>query len=1325
MVTKVNSLVLGNGEVHNYHLNGDVFGGGAGQAVEGNETIVFTATGSLTGGGTVTLGNGGNITFNYNEPTNVSHFTNDAQYTSVGDGLSVFTNNVGYVVTGSNISVFSNDVGYITGSANVSIFNNDANYVSSGSNISIFVNDSGYLTTETDPTVGTHIKAITTTEISNWNAAYSWGDHGLEGYLIASDTDDISEGTTNLYYTKERVEDDMALILVAGNNITIAHDDIANTITISGAYPDLSFSDTDDLAEGVTNLYYTDARVDARIPTNISSFTNDSGYLTSYTETDPIFAASPAGGILAGDITNWNTAYGWGDHSLAGYLTSYTETQTLQDVTDIGAITTNAISITNATGSTAYTNGALTVGGGVGVAENLYVNGTINGSEVNLSYTDFAGIANASAPAYQEGRMYYDTDAKTLVLYGNNSGFEIPLGEREWVRVRNSSGATIYKGQPVYATGVHIAGHPIHGHHPTVALADASDVNKIEVLGLAAHDIADTAHGYVIVRGYIDNIDTSTLTTGSRVHLGFASPGTIIDNAPGYPNYPVDLGLALTSNASTGTIYVDVQTHTFEELRLTNNGRVDGNWTVGGNLTVNGTTSIIGTTNLAVSNNFIYLNSGDTIGEANTLFTGSGLDDGSLNGHYTGTTTKTFYVRIDSVGGGTGGVDTFEWSLDNFSTTVATGIDVSMSPTSLSDNITVMWEATTGHTLNATWYGTAAPSNVDNAIIGNRNTGATGVGYTHIGLFFDVSDEKWKLFSEYDPEPTGSINTADASFNLGILAASAFEGNLTGNVTGDVTGNLSGNATTASAWATGRTLTLSGDVTGTSAAFNGSGNISISTTIAPNSVALGTDTTGNYAGSITAGAGISVTGAAGEGTAYTIAHSDTSTATNLTASSRTYVTGLTFDTYGHVQSYTTGTETATDTHWTSKNIIGATNTATANAAATNGNVWINHLEQTSVTSAHKISGSGATSVTSDASGNITISSTDTNTTDWRVASSGGTQFFAVNATDHVRFIGTGATSVSFDAATKSITYTSTDTDTWRPIDDIPVDGNSTTSISSNWAFDHAALNSAHGSTSANTASRIVERDASGNFSAGTITASLSGNATSADKWSTGRTITLTGDVTGVSGVWDGSSNISFATTIAANSVALGTDTTGNYVSAVAVSGNGLGLTGTAGEGWTATVTSNATSANTANTIVYRDASGNFSAGVINATVTQARYADLAEKYTTKHQHPVGTVMMVSFEEDYETTSCSSSGIPIGIISENPAFLMNETIDGQAIALKGRVPVRVVGQIRKGEAVYAYHNGCASKEFNGMHMVGIALETNNNEYEKLVECVIKI
>ena len=61
-------------------------------------------------------------------------------------------------------------------------------------------------------------------------------------------------------------------------------------------------------------------------PTNVSAFTNDAGYLTSFTETDPVFTASPAGTITNANIINWNTAWGWGNHADAGYLTSYTET---------------------------------------------------------------------------------------------------------------------------------------------------------------------------------------------------------------------------------------------------------------------------------------------------------------------------------------------------------------------------------------------------------------------------------------------------------------------------------------------------------------------------------------------------------------------------------------------------------------------------------------------------------------------------------------------------------------------------------------------------------------------------------------------------------------------------------------------------------------------------------------------------------------------------------------------------------------------------------------------------------------------------------------
>mgnify|MGYP001317781395 CR=1 FL=1 len=70
---------------------------------------------------------------------------------------------------------------------------------------------------------------------------------------------------------------------------------------------------------------------------------NTEGYLTSYTETDPIFSASEAASITSTDTGNWDTAYGWGDHSTEGYLLSsdLIATDTSYDNTESGLVASN------------------------------------------------------------------------------------------------------------------------------------------------------------------------------------------------------------------------------------------------------------------------------------------------------------------------------------------------------------------------------------------------------------------------------------------------------------------------------------------------------------------------------------------------------------------------------------------------------------------------------------------------------------------------------------------------------------------------------------------------------------------------------------------------------------------------------------------------------------------------------------------------------------------------------------------------------------------------------------------------------------------------
>jgi hypothetical protein len=189
------------------------------------------------------------------------------------------------------------------------------------------------------------------------------------------------------------------------------------------------------------------------------------------------------------------------------------------------------------------------------------------------------------------------------------------------------------------------------------------------------------------------------------------------------------------------------------------------------------------------------------------------------------------------------------------------------------------------------------------------------------------------------------------------------------------------------------------------------------------------------------------------------------------------------------------------------------------------------------------------------------------------------------------------------------------------------------------------------------------------------------------------TVTLTGDVTGTASFSSNTATIS--TTIEANSVLLGTDTVGNYVQQGATSGNGISGSVNS-EGGTFTVTSNATDANTPETIVYRDASGNFAAGTITATSTQAQYADLAELYLTDGEYEPGTVVI--FGGSKEVTACfrSNDKAVAGVISTNPAHLMNSSLEGGSpIALTGRVPVKVIGEVHKGDLlVTSTQKGCA-------------------------------
>ena len=166
-------------------------------------------------------------------------------------------------------------------------------------------------------------------------------------------------------------------------------------------------------------------------------------------------------------------------------------------------------------------------------------------------------------------------------------------------------------------------------------------------------------------------------------------------------------------------------------------------------------------------------------------------------------------------------------------------------------------------------------------------------------------------------------------------------------------------------------------------------------------------------------------------------------------------------------------------------------------------------------------------------------------------------------------------------------------------------------------------------------------------------------------------------------------------------------TTTGDITGVAVSGTGLSGGGTSGA---VTITSNATSANTAGAIVARDASGNFAANIITGTATQARYADLAENYLADADYPPGTVLVLGGEQEVTVTSESNSPSVAGVVSTDPAHLMNSALSGQfvkAVALRGRVPVRVIGVVNKGDVLITSSTPGVATVGTDPHFIGSA------------------
>ena len=142
--------------------------------------------------------------------------------------------------------------------------------------------------------------------------------------------------------------------------------------------------------------------------------------------------------------------------------------------------------------------------------------------------------------------------------------------------------------------------------------------------------------------------------------------------------------------------------------------------------------------------------------------------------------------------------------------------------------------------------------------------------------------------------------------------------------------------------------------------------------------------------------------------------------------------------------------------------------------------------------------------------------------------------------------------------------------------------------------------------------------------------------------------------------------------------------------------------------------------------------------MFHGTATSAQYADLAERYKSDVDYAPGTVVKIGGEAEVTQTTTAFCPDVFGIISTDPAYVMNSllcsdnTCVAVEVALEGRVPCRVVGPVKKGDRLVASEiPGVAravtdyekQESLDWYRQVGRALEDKTTEGEGLVEVVV--
>ena len=135
------------------------------------------------------------------------------------------------------------------------------------------------------------------------------------------------------------------------------------------------------------------------------------------------------------------------------------------------------------------------------------------------------------------------------------------------------------------------------------------------------------------------------------------------------------------------------------------------------------------------------------------------------------------------------------------------------------------------------------------------------------------------------------------------------------------------------------------------------------------------------------------------------------------------------------------------------------------------------------------------------------------------------------------------------------------------------------------------------------------------------------------------------------------------------------------------------------------------------------------ATTFNGTATEALYADVAENYLADSEYESGTVLSFGGIEEVTSAKSHADERLAGVVTTHPAHLMNSALEGEyvaAIALLGRVPVKVIGWVEKGDRlVSSIIEGYAEVDNNAPHsaIIGKAIQNKYDEGKGMIEVLV--